>query len=223
MQNPTWSSIARRRALAAGLMAATVSILLGTAEAANASPIVLLEDGRSIETSYTFGGSTGVFTDDPNTPFGDFDAVIGAYPGEEYGYASQTSSIGTLSITATGVATGTDMPGGGQGRGDSIFDLLFEVVEPTEIVMSGLNDDASFSLVREDTSTTIFFFSGYGGVDYTGVLLPGEYRLRARAYEFDGYQSYDFVANFSPGVVPEPGTGLLVALGLVGLSLNRRH
>lgn len=136
----------------------------------------------------------------------------------------------------------SSLPIDGVNGGISYFDIIFEVVESTKVIISGSlhadNDpnayaEAVSSLTREGVpwrrdgpgllyvervsqDSRMFYFEA--------VLSPGLYSLHADANaDSGGVASYSVEATLSSVVVtPEPGTGLLVGVGLVLMGSRRR-
>jgi len=190
-----------------------------------AAAVSLLADDREVhvfalicdEDCDTVGG-----TETPSAPFAPFDASVN---GGTY-FASQTSQIGPDLILGLGTAGGFI-----DGDARSSLDVEFELTTATAIVfdatLTALGPDFdgdAVSRVRLDVVGGANVFLGAacgwcGGIEdvqqlhVETVLAPGTYALSAFAgsEEFGYDASYDFSLSF----LPEPSSGLLVALATI--------
>lgn len=245
-----------RPALAAALAAGVVASFF-TAFAAPASPLTILSDERRVyaEAYYSVDASWGSDYYDSydeevaTAPF--FDASVdeemtwlppggGLLVGR--GTASQTSTVSSAGITASGSASSTfdSFSGSGgdpedvgsfwweyseaDGWGESTLDVVFRVDAFTYFLLDGTLDAPAGSLhilLQPITGITTDDFdlvlTGDDVLSRGGALLPGSYRLYAQATGGADGVAYDFAF-----VVPEPSTGLLLAFGLCALSRRRR-
>lgn len=231
--------------------------LLSFTVAAPAAALTILDDQRRVyaEAYYSVDASWGSDYYDTwdeevaTAPF--FDATVdqemtwlppggGLLVGR--GTASQTSTVGSAGITASGSATSTrdTFSGSGgdpedvgsfwweeseaDGWGESTLDVVFSVDTVTYFFLSGDLDAPAGSLrilLEPVTGFTSDAFDLYLTSDTTlsqyGTLLPGSYRLYAQAMGGADGVAYDFAF-----VVPEPSTGVLLALGLCVLGGRAR-
>ncbi|MFK7894598.1 MAG: PEP-CTERM sorting domain-containing protein [Myxococcota bacterium] len=203
---------------------------------ASATPVLLTEDGRFVRNDYredpgTEPGLSFQETLLPETPFAEFGRdqipTLDEIGSRYFGSAAQFSTITPLRFAAKGIAlTGTD----GQFDFTSVFQVSFEVIEPTETTLMGeLTNEQSGNILfrlRQEVNgqvETRITTRDPGPLDWTGVLLPGRYFLYATtsANDFSGGRGrYEFEMNFSPdrAVIPEPSSAILIALGLGWLS-----
>jgi hypothetical protein len=163
-------------------------------------------------------------SDAPAVPFAPFDASVEA--GSSW-TASQSSTVASTLLAGVGQA-GTST--GETGNASSIYDITFDVDVATPYKITGVLDNQSSGLALTfqlfEGSNVLYEVDG-GGVFGTtplsnqDVLAPGTYRLLVQA-SFAGAGAGDQASySFEFGQVPEPGTGLLVMLGLSVLSLRR--
>jgi hypothetical protein len=182
------------------------------------------------------------------TDFGPFSEMAGAMLDQDgdsiSASASQTSSFGDSGIQASGSAAAMDpnaaiFLGDGTAQANSTFVLTFDLLSAVDYFFSAdLTASASgpgaSSRLRLTGPGGILFdeliftpdeFFGFG--QFSGTLLPGQYTLEAFANATfpagsgasTRSASYSVDLSFTP--VPEPGTGLLVSLGLLGPAAAR--
>ena len=210
------------------LVASLLSLASGPASA-----LSLLGDERTVKAAYYYDCGLDICLDVDETlpvaPFAAFDAA--AVSGSAT--AQQTSSVGTTSMTGDGSAA---LPGSYDAYSRSTFRVEFAVGLPTTIVLDGLlttldhdygSTEASYSL-GPSGGTPLFesFLEGPGdGVVHEvpfhvdTVLDPGTYVLEVFAFADYSYGEATYHFDLS---VPEPGTGLLLTLGLAALLVPRR-
>ena len=167
---------------------------------------------------------TDADSDAPAAPFASFDASVVA--GSSW-TASQTSSVSSALLAGVGQA-GSET--GETGSASSIYDITFDVDVATPYRITGALDNQSSgvaltfqlfegaSLLYEVDGGGVFGTTALSGQD---VLAPGTYRLLVQA-SFSGAGPGDQASySFELAQIPEPGTGLLVGLGLSVLALRR--
>jgi hypothetical protein len=188
--------------------------------------ILPVQDDRSIAVAYLSNPGANVSAV-PSPPFSDFDEFVG---GVGIANASQTSTIGATGISGSS-QTGVD--GSGDGSGASVFDLTFRVDEVvgyalTGLVSTELESDAYVALLGPSGALYEPALTPGGAEDSlsdSGTLNPGvDYRLVISSSHPDGMslQATQWTFGFDITAVPEPTTGLLCALGLLGVALARR-
>lgn len=223
---------------------------------ANASSLIFLE-GSNFDSDDATASDFGPFVDNVNasTFF-----QVGNQSVSSAASGSQDSSIGPSQIEATGEASvnanltpGTVQNFGQAGfNGRSFFDLSFELTEASSysltgsvnvqaIVSGGANIPGNLgnSVLFEnlDTSTVLFEALTDDEVfSISGLLSPGNYRLRANA-AVSGTQdssesatrallagsSFDLTLTVRAEPVPEPATLMLVLTALALLAASRRR
>jgi hypothetical protein len=195
-------------------------------------------DGRYLQSSY-YSYCPGCGPDGEDVFYSDFDDAV---PSPEFSdftdevvagstwVASQSSTVAAHRLAGVGSAS-TDT--GEEGGAGSTYEIYFDVSDPTPIALSGSLTGASFSgflflsLVNELTSDVIYQSDASGvfgavPLDFAGVLEPGPYRLYVEA-SFSGANAGDAVGfDFALAAIPEPGTVLMLGLGLAALAKGRR-
>ena len=219
--------LARKRVVRAAAIAATLLSLGLHVANANAAPVFSLQtDARYIHHSL----NTTIY---PSSAFAPFNESWGAF---EAG-SQQFSTVGSMSLQASGYAyEGIDAPNYGA-TASSYFNIAFDINELTEVTLTGLLQTEAFGgsssnlILTLMGAGTIFEFQSNGEpsdynltVAWDGQLVAGSYVLSALASPgypgvSEGYDGASF--SFDLTVVPEPGTGLLLALGLLGLPRRR--
>jgi hypothetical protein len=226
-----------------------VAIVLFCAAPARALPLVLLEDLRQVRSEASICDPTcdeWAYADEqaaPAAPFTAWDGYV-AIPDYE---ASQSSTATPAGLAGSGFGRfgrDIDVPelpfwSGDVGTTSSIYEIVFEVIAPTQITLSGtlsilnpygpgnLVGGASYELSSGTEVVTALSLDasspsqppGDFPFAYSGLLTPGTYTFRAEGYTQDyteGRAGWQFELN-----VPEPRTGLLLGSALIAL-LSRR-
>jgi hypothetical protein len=181
------------------------------------------QDRRKFE----FTDSDGDFRQDtPPTPFISWDHTWGVH-----------STVAASQISTVLDPFGTDDPSDDYPywrTETALFDMTLILPTHTELNVSGfLEVDpsfswgyCSFSIFEGDNVDEVNLLYGEKinehvpgniGLDYQGILAPGEYRIVANAVSKNDVVSVDFAANFA--AIPEPTSGalILVAVGIFGL------
>lgn len=204
-----------------------LSVALCWTSAAVAAPILPVADLR-------FNQGTGAFpqTDFPDVPFSGFNSTIG----EVVGQADQSSTVGDSSMSGSGSVIAD---GGGGAGGISHFEIVFQVSEAVSYSFTGSIfsswlgfDEATQQNVIVDTpelrearlfqgTTTLQDVDGSFAV--AGTLVPGlDYTLLLTAQNLErDFEDASWTFDFQVAPLPEPGSGLLVALGLLAAHLAR--
>lgn len=208
-------------------LALLAAFLLGPAAEASIIPI---SDEREIKHTEFMGPNDIVQQLTPNPDFSFFDVSLSG------GDATQTSSITADGIFAIGSGRGNGPFVGTGYRGISVLDLTFEVDLALDYDLFGalgssgdergsylqwFEDGAlQFQLYGPDCPCSPEQFTPFST---TLSLSPGvTYRLRSGAanpLQTSGGGSFDITLQ----AVPEPGTGVLVMLGLGGFAALRRR
>lgn len=212
-----------------------VSLLAPAAEAS----FLTIQDDRYMFTEVwdedTCGsGSCDIQVVRPDSPFADFDAVlaVGQYT------ISQTSSIDPVGGTISATGAAVQIPYIVYGPGYSLFDIRIELTSEAQFdVLGDLYNSATygggstFRLSQLVGTQYQYLYSvefedqtSYQAIDYAALLEPGVYRLYAIASGdllLGGGNEFSFVATVA--AIPEPGTGALLGLGLLGLAIGRRR
>jgi len=142
-------------------------------------------------------------------------------------FADNVGSDATLVYTATsGIVGGTNAGGTGPNAFDVILtldtpflynpangDLLLEVLMETQVNFLPLSGFSYLDAVESDTGT---FDIGLQRVWNSG----GDTGALTGSTDVEGF---GLVTRFTYDVVPEPGTGLLLTAGLLGLAAQRRR
>jgi hypothetical protein len=210
----------------------TVLLLAASSHEAHATAVVLVADHRgtdNIGQDCWEDPSTGYECGEPfshhwapDPEFSDFVA-----PG-------QSSHVGPLQMDGSGAASAfSDV---GWNEANSWFDVTFDVIEHTEVWLTGYGEVSTFWGGGEVAATLTgpgaaivyqAIFSdwdlSYGDFDFTGILAPGRYNLRVGTDIYplaDAWWSFDF--QISPASVPEPGTGLMMIAGLLAMTRRSR-
>jgi len=192
-----------------------------------AVPAELVDDLRKVgsygddcfedfESGYTCTHFDNEYT--PDTPF------------QDWIRAGQQSSVSTLEMSAEGAGSGfSDL---GWSSSFSTFNIVFDIPAPTEITLGGelyVERWANASVELIGAGGTLFerLHDMDGTVPFSEVLIldAGRYQIRAGASgtadPFGTYATYSLNVGLSPTAVPEPGTALLVGLGIVGIAMQR--
>ena len=144
--------------------------------------------------------------------------------------------------------SGTGSGGTSLGRTqNSIFDITFEVVDPTDVLLSGsfTRDDTGFNPMGAAVTHFAQIEDATGAVvlggevllpppddsfpdppvlvftenfAFAGTLGPGVYRVLVSQTYVQGSGQFDFELD----IVPEPSTALLLGAGLIALGSRRR-
>lgn len=201
-------------------LAAWLVVVLVSPAAAVFDPV---SDGRAIHAEFFDPFFSQVLDDVPPTAFGAWNGQVvagGAYLAEQI-----SEAVTAKRMAARGSAAGASETG----AASSTFSIVFDVDAPTEYLLTGMlteNPSASNEarLLLTQGASVIFSADANAGIasfDDTGTLAAGQYELLATASWDDsseflppGIASFDFIFT----VVPEPGTGSLLALGLIGIA-----
>ena len=218
--------------------------------AAGATMIVPVSQTRSVSASAQVSGGPLVSSSFSASDFGVFDQVAGAtsvHPAGPGWYVStgvgQTSTIGEDRLTAH-LEIGFEWPFGSPGetaQTQSLFDVTFDLLGPASYELGNGKDPNSFgsgthvvTLRNESGQVIAQPFAGHyfphGSDDLlgwfsvaSGVLAPGRYRMTAEWNQ--GFPpdsgSWDAAAVLLLTPIPEPGTALLLGLGLGALGARR--
>lgn len=231
--------------------ALAVAAALSCPLAAGAALIVPVSQTRTVSASAQITGGPLVSSSFSASDFGVFDQAAGAtsvHPAGPGWYVStgvgQTSTIGDDFLSAH-LEIGFGWPfgaPGGTAQTQSIFDVTFDLLEPANFQLGNGKDPNSFGsgthavTLRNELGQVIAQpFAGHyfphGSDDLTawfsvasGVLAPGRYRLTAEWNQ--GFPAdpgtWDAAAVLLLTPIPEPGTALLLALGLGALAASAR-
>jgi hypothetical protein len=230
--------------------AAALALVLGSPLAAFAAMIVPVSQTRSVTASAQVSGGPLSSSSFSASDFGLFDQTASAEsvhpsgPGWRVGTSvSQLSTIGADRLTAHleigyGAPFGTPV---GSALTQSLFDVTFDLLESANYQLGNGKDPNSFGsgshvvTLRNESGQVIAqpgagHYFPHGSDDLlawtsvaSGVLAPGRYRLTAEwnqgvPADPDSWDAA-VVMLFTP--IPEPGSALLVALGLGALAARR--
>ena len=215
-----------------GALAALVLVVLGFAGEAHAG-LIGLEDDRYIRARVQTGNSNFVRIFRPETPFGDFEVDTVEVVGTAVGVDTE---IG-VTFHSTFESDGLDLELRGRGGGIepvvgetflAYYSLIFEVDTPGLYRLDGSVTTGAFRLplvLWADGVETIVeiaqIFTNEITVEFDHLidLTPGvRYRLYTEIEALD-----DIVdLRLRPQNVPEPGTSILIGLGLAALAAARR-
>ena len=230
--------------------AAALALVLGSPLAASAAMIVAVSQNRSVSASAQVIGGPLVSNSFSAGDFGVFDQSAGGISNHPAGpgwYVQsgvrQKSTIGPDSLSAH-LQVGFAAPFGtpiGSAQTQSLFDVTFDLLESANFELGNGKEPSPFgsglhvvTLRNESGQVIAQPGSGYyfpqGSDDLlawasvvSGVLAPGRYRLTAEWNQGvpadPGSLNAAVVMLFTP--IPEPGTALLVALGLGALAARR--
>jgi hypothetical protein len=171
----------------------------------------------------------------------------GAY--SSHALAEQQSLIGGASVSFFGQveASGTSEDGGPDSTAESRLEVDFTLDVSESFTIRG---DYDLELGSGEVSLRVTLFGGgvsfltasgddlfedHGALDYAGTLEPGNYTLTIELFALDenlplgsdlggaSVELQNFILVLEPVNVPEPGTALLVALGLAALASRARE
>jgi hypothetical protein len=230
--------------------ALALALVLGSPLAAFAAMIVPVSQTRSVSASAQVSGGPLVsnsFSASDFDPWNQFAGGTSVHPAGPGWYVSssvsQNSTIGPDSLSAHlqigfGAPFGTPI---GSAQTQSLFDVTFDLLESANFKLGNGKTPNSFGsgthvvTLRNESGQVIaqpganFYFPA-GSNDLTawmsvasGVLAPGRYRLTAEwnqgvPADPDSWNAA-VVMLFTP--IPEPGSALLLALGLGALAARR--
>jgi hypothetical protein len=232
-----------------GVVAAVLILCLPLV--ATAALIVPVSQTRSVSASAQITGGPLVTASFSASDFGVFDeraSATSVHPSGPGWYVSngvrQTSTIGDDSLSAhLQISFGWPFGApGGTAQTQSVFDVTFDLLEPANFRLgNGKEPNDIFSgshavTLRNELGQVIAqppanYYYPPGSNDLlawmsvaSGVLAPGRYRLTAEWNQgFPGDPgSWNAAAVLLLTPIPEPGTALLVALGLGGFAARRR-
>jgi hypothetical protein len=161
--------------------------------------------------------------------------------------ADQGSGIGGAVVTFVGSAdaSGTSDDGGPNATAETFLRVDFSLSVSESFTLTGDYDlvlgNGSVSLAVNLAGGGVSFlsassddlFEDHGSLDYAGTIEPGDYSLTIQLIALDenlptgsdpGAASValrNFILVLEPVVVPEPGTALLVGLGLLATASRR--
>lgn len=221
------------------------------AQAAGATPIVGVEDLRTVTTNVgnSLQGQVDSESASPSTPFQDWSASVDAAVPGKSAYAIQSSSVGANTLAGQGSASGSaSSPLGGASAGSS-YRIRFTVGTPFAFTLTGQltgspfvtggggSGNASARLLAPDASlvfdlVTPFSLSGTPtlALAQSGLLGAGTYELLVAASGSagagltggGGFGSGAFGFTFTVEPVPEPGVASLLVLALGSCGSWRR-
>ncbi len=214
-----WKLRRRSRKTQALLLMATLAQFL--AIEAQAVPAQLIEDNRFVHDkgfSCDWDSCYSNWDDlyEPDSPFADFN--------HDY----QTSVVTPLLMTAVGSAYGADFYESGNWLRRSTFSIVFDLVETTEAHLEASLASNSLGLayvsLEGPYGVLVNWTSGDNSSDFT--LAPGRYTIAAVADNPNTWPSrltasYDMSLTLTS--IPEPGTALLLGIGLGLMSLRSRR
>lgn len=233
-----------------GLRAGALALVLFGAGVANASPIVALEDLRTLATNAgnSLQGQFDSESASPPSPFADWDDDVDASVPGKNAFADQTSSVGPGTLAGTGRASASAGSPLGGASASSSYRIRFRVDTPFDFALTGLlvgspfvmggggSGGSSARLTAPDGTlvfdlVTPFVLTGTPQLTLaqSGLLGPGIYELLVASSGSagagltggGGYGSASFSFQFSVTAVPEPSGGLLLAAGVVLLATHR--
>jgi PEP-CTERM motif len=171
----------------------------------------------------------------------------GAY--SNHALAGQQSGIGGAAVTFIGSvdASGTSDAGGPDSTAETFLEVDFTLDVSESFTLRGDYDlvlgNGSVSLQVDLLGGGVSFvsassddlFEDHGALDYAGTLEPGNYTLAIRLFSLGenlpsgsnlgggSVALRNFALLLEPVVVPEPGTALLVGLGLLAATARRNR
>lgn len=225
------------------------SVLLGLAAPASANHLDFFSDGGFFSfTDNITGPVTSVQTGDPGNILGgerevtmDFisgdgmissgivgvsvgPGVVGEKPGSSLLFNNSVSSLGRLTLKYDGI--------GSEGLGGADFNSAWDAITVT---FAGVQGHGNLSVAVEDTASHVGVFSqavnsagtliypfanpAYSGVDFSSI---NRVTLTLDTTEAASDFSISNVAR-EASLLPEPGTGVLILVGLAGMGLGMRR
>jgi hypothetical protein len=218
-------------------LAATAALIVPVSQTRSVTAFADADPGDPSSSSFS-AGDFGTFQKSAS--------AHSAYPSASGWYfsngISQTSTIGEDRLTANLTASYDHVFANGTAYTRSLFDVTFDLLEPASYTL-GNGEAASFNFgvlpphtvtLRDELGQVIAqpradyypfgssSFVGWASVR-SGVLAPGRYRMTAEWYQPSpgDPDSWRASALLVLTPIPEPGTALLVALGLGGLAARR--
>lgn len=214
---------------------AGLAVFALTCAVATAQPFNYLTQTRLVAT-FAQGEDGGYEEDDASAPnFGPFNVTLTMIADSTTSVASQNSTLGPSSISASGHVQATlgvlEDPAGA--FAESSLNVKFQLMSPQlvnltgQIFHSGPADPVRFSLVGQNTGTVLNsgpISNSTFPLGFAGMLPADTYTIMASSsYEFYELPSAHVGYAFELSVVPEPASALLLAAGAFVVGRRRRR